>query len=161
MIAVLASRWLPWLPLYGTLGIIVIAHLINRVPYGTRVMNSALGQVHRDLEEIAQVCGTKTPTIMRRVVLPLVKPSVVYLAVWTAMLSFQEVTMALFLSGPHNTVLSVSIWSLMGSRQPGDGCRRSRCDGVYHGSVDVRCSEDCGACSNGAHQPRCRRAAFV
>jgi ABC-type Fe3+ transport system permease subunit len=28
------------------------------------------------------------------------------------MLSFQEVTMALFLSGPHNSVLSVSIWSL-------------------------------------------------
>jgi ABC-type Fe3+ transport system permease subunit len=49
---------------------------------------------------------------MRRIVLPLIKPSVVYLAVWTAMLSFQEVTMALFLSGPHNSVLSVSIWSL-------------------------------------------------
>lgn len=75
-------------------------------------MNSALGQVHRELEEIAQVCGTKTPTIMGRIVLPLIKPSVVYLAVWTAMLSFQEVTMALFLSGPHNNVLSVSIWGL-------------------------------------------------
>lgn len=112
MIGIMASRWLPWLPLSGTLGIIIIAHLINRVPYGTRVMNSALGQVHRELEEIAQVCGTKTPTIMRRVVLPLIKPSVVYLAVWTAMLSFQEVTMALFLSGPHNHVLSVSIWGL-------------------------------------------------
>jgi iron(III) transport system permease protein len=112
MIAILASRWLPWLPLSGTLGIIMVAHLINRVPYGTRVMNSALGQVHRELEEIAQVCGTRTPTIMRRVVLPLIRPSVVYLAIWTAMLSFQEVTMALFLSGPHNNVLSVSIWAL-------------------------------------------------
>lgn len=112
MIAILASRWLPWLPLSGTLGIIMVAHLITRVPYGTRVMNSALGQVHRELEEIGQICGTRTPTIMRRVVLPLIKPSVVYLAVWTAMLSFQEVTMALFLSGPHNSVLSVSIWGL-------------------------------------------------
>jgi iron(III) transport system permease protein len=112
MIAILASRWLPWLPLSGTLGIIMVAHLITRMPYGTRVMNSALSQVHRELEEIAQVCGTQTPTIMRRVILPLVRPSVVYLAVWTAMLSFQEVTMALFLSGPHNSVLSVSIWAL-------------------------------------------------
>jgi iron(III) transport system permease protein len=112
MIAILASRWFPWLPLSGTLAIIMIAHLINRVPYGTRVMNSALGQVHRELEEIAQICGTRTPTIMRRVVLPLIRPSVVYLTVWTAMLSFQEVTMALFLSGPHNSVLSVSIWAL-------------------------------------------------
>lgn len=112
MIGILASRWLPWLPLSGTIGIIVIAHLINRMPYGTRVMNSALAQVHRELEEIAQVCGTRTPTIMRTVILPLIKPSVIYLVVWTVMLSFQEVTMALFLSGPQNHVLSVSIWEL-------------------------------------------------
>ncbi|MBI3001072.1 MAG: ABC transporter permease subunit [Deltaproteobacteria bacterium] len=75
-------------------------------------MNSALAPVHRELEECAQVCGTKTPTIMRRIILPLIKPSTIYLAVWTAMLSFQEVTMALFLSGPQNHVLSVSIWEL-------------------------------------------------
>ena len=112
MLGILASRWLAWLPLSGTIGIIVIAHMINRMPYGTRVMNSALGQVHHELEEIAQVCGTKTPTVMRTIILPLVKPSVVYLAVWTAMLSFQEVTMALFLSGPQNHVLAVSIWEL-------------------------------------------------
>jgi iron(III) transport system permease protein len=49
---------------------------------------------------------------MRRIILPLIKTSTIYLAVWTAMLSFQEVTMALFLSGPHNNVLSVSIWVL-------------------------------------------------
>ena len=161
MIAVLASRWLPWLPLSGTLGIIVIAHLINRVPYGTRVMNSALGQVHRDLEEIAQVCGTKTPTIMRRVVLPLVKPSVVYLAVWTAMLSFQEVTMALFLSGPHNTVLSVSIWSLWEAGSLGTAAAAAVAMVSIMGVLMFGVLKIAGRAANGAHQPRCRRAAFV
>jgi len=112
MIGILFARWVPWLPFAGTLGIIVIAHVLNRMPYGTRVMNSALAQVHKELEEVAQVCGTKTPTIMRTVVFALVKPSIVYLAVWTAMLTFQEVTMALFLAGPRNHVLSVSIWEL-------------------------------------------------
>jgi iron(III) transport system permease protein len=71
-----------------------------------------LSQVHPELEESAQVCGMRNATLMRRIVLPLVKPSLLYLAIWTAMLSFQEVTMALFLSGPHNQVLSVSIWEL-------------------------------------------------
>ena len=112
MVGILASIWLPWLPIAGTLGIIVAAHVINRLPYGTRIMNSALSQVHHELEESAQVCGTKNATVMRRIVFPLVKPSVIYLAIWTAMLSFQEVTMALFLSGPQNQVLSVSIWEL-------------------------------------------------
>lgn len=112
MLGILASRWLPWLPLSGTVGIIVVAHIINRISYGTRVMNSALTQVHHELEEVAQVCGTGTPTIMRTIILPLIKPSVIYLVLWTAMLSYQEVTMALFLSGPQNQVLSVSIWQL-------------------------------------------------
>jgi iron(III) transport system permease protein len=110
MLGILALKWVPWLPLAGTLGIIVIAHLINRLPYGTRITNGALLQVHRELEESAQMSGARELTIMRRVLLPLVKPALVYLALWTALLSLQEVTMALFLSAPQNRVLSVSIW---------------------------------------------------
>jgi len=119
MLGILASKWLPWLSFSGTLGIIVIAHLINRLPYGTRVTNAALAQVHRELEESAQVCGTRNVTIMWRIVVPLVKPSLLYLALWTALLSFQEVTLALFLSGPHNQVVSVNIWELWGSGEIG------------------------------------------
>jgi len=110
MLGILASIWLPWLPVSGTLAIIIIAQVINRIPYGTRVNNAALSQVHRELEESAQVCGTKNVTIMWRIVVPLIKPSLLYLTVWTAVLSFQEVSMALFLSGPRNQVLSVNIW---------------------------------------------------
>jgi iron(III) transport system permease protein len=112
MLGILALKWVAWLPLAGTLGIIVIAHLINRLPYGTRITNGALVQVHRELEESAEMSGARELTIMRRILLPLIKPALVYLALWTALLSLQEVTMALFLSGPQNRVLSVSIWEL-------------------------------------------------
>jgi iron(III) transport system permease protein len=112
MIGILCSVYWPSLQLSGSLSVIVIAHIVNRLPFGTRITNSALAQVHPELEESAQVCGSRQATIMWRIVYPLVKPSVIYLALWTAMLSFQEVTMALFLSGPHNQVLSVAIWEL-------------------------------------------------
>jgi len=112
MIGILASVYFPALPLSGTLAVIVVAHIINRLPFGTRITNAALAQVHPELEESAQVCGSRHATIMWRIVCPLVKPSLIYLVLWTAMLSFQEVTMALFLSGPHNQVLSVAIWEL-------------------------------------------------
>jgi ABC-type Fe3+ transport system permease subunit len=56
---------------------------------------------------------------MWRILLPLIKPSLVYLALWTALLSLQEVTMALFLSGPNNRVLSVSVWDLWQAGQQG------------------------------------------
>jgi iron(III) transport system permease protein len=112
MLAIFASRWIPWLPFGGTIAIIVLADLIVRLPYGTRLANAALAQVHRELEEAARMSGANTSATMVRVLFPLVKPSIVYLAVWTGLLTLQEVSMALFLSGPQNIVLSVSIFQL-------------------------------------------------
>src|SRR5690606_24499192 len=112
MFGIVAAVTLPAIPVTGTLGLIAVAHFVHRLPYGTRVANSALLQVHRELEECAQVCGARTLTIMWRIIAPLIKPSLLFLVLWTAVLSFQEVSMALFLAGPHNRVVSVAIWQL-------------------------------------------------
>ena len=112
MLGILASKWLPWLPILGTLGIIITADVINRLSYGTRVTNAALVQIHSDLEECAQLCGLSNIAIMWRIIMPLIKPSLVFAGVWTALLTFREVTMALFLSESHNRVISVSVWYL-------------------------------------------------
>lgn len=112
MTGLVLSRWFSWLPLYGTVGIIVIAHSISRLPYGTRVMNAALLQVHSELEESARICGAQEVTVMWRVLVPLVRPSIFSVAILTALLSFREVTMALLLSGPENAVLATRVWLL-------------------------------------------------
>ncbi len=112
MLGIVFSLWFPNLPLLGTLGIIVAANVINRLSYGTRITNAALVQVQQELEECAQLCGARNATIMWRIIVPLVKPSLVYAGLWTAMLTFREVSMALMLSESHNRVLSVSIWGL-------------------------------------------------
>jgi iron(III) transport system permease protein len=119
MAGIVALKWMPWLPFAGTLGVIAIAHVIARLPYATRLTNGALLQVHHELEESAQTSGARNLTIMWRILLPLIKPALVYLALWTALLSLQEVTMALFLSGPNNRVLSVSVWDLWQAGQQG------------------------------------------
>jgi iron(III) transport system permease protein len=112
ILGLLAARWLPWLPLQGTLTIIVLANVINQLSYVTRVTNSALVQVQSDLEECAQLCGLNNLSILRRIVAPLIKPSLIFAGLWTAMLTFREVTMALFLSESHNRVLAVTVWQL-------------------------------------------------
>ncbi len=112
MLGIVASLWFPNLPLLGTLAIIVVANVINRLSYGTRITNAALVQVQQELEECAQLCGARNATVMWRIIVPLVKPSLVYAGLWTAMLTFREVSMALMLSESHNRVLSVSIWGL-------------------------------------------------
>ena len=46
-------------PLYGTLTLLVIVHIIQRLSFGTRVTNSAIIAVSEELEEAAEVCGSK------------------------------------------------------------------------------------------------------
>jgi iron(III) transport system permease protein len=122
MLGILMAVKLPWLPLAGTLAIIVIANVIARLPYGTRMANAAFLQVNRDLEEAAHMSGAGARLTATRILLPLIKPSAVYLAVWTGLLTMQEVSMALFLWGPENTVLSVSIFQLWTNGLVGPAC---------------------------------------
>jgi iron(III) transport system permease protein len=112
MIAILASRWFPFFPVRGSIAIIVLANVVNRLAYGTRITNAALLQVGRDLEESAWTCGSGTSSVIRRILVPLIRPSLAYAGMWTAMLVFREVTMALILLETSNAVLATSIWTI-------------------------------------------------
>ncbi|MFM9972833.1 MAG: ABC transporter permease [Burkholderiales bacterium] len=105
------------LPLYGSLAIIMIAHVVAYISLGTRMVNGALIQIHLDLENAALVCGASPPRVIQKIVLPLLLPSLAYTAIWVALLSYRETTMAIFLQRPDNVVLSSKIWELwMGTK---------------------------------------------
>jgi iron(III) transport system permease protein len=110
VLAIVAARYVPWLPLYQTLGIIILANSINRLSYVTRITNAALLQVGKELEESAHVCGARRLGTIGWVIAPLISPSLLFGGLWTGLLVFREVTMALMLAGPKNEVLSVRIW---------------------------------------------------
>ena len=101
-----------WVPLAGTLFIIGLAHAIASLAPATRVTNAALLQIHPQLVEAAQICRARESVSMSRVIMPLMKSSLLYGGLWTALLSAREVTMALFLAGTNNVVFSVGIWEL-------------------------------------------------
>lgn len=102
-------------PLYGTIFIIILAHTINWVAYGTRTTNSVMIQVHRELEEAGKVAGVSSPRIFMRIVLPLVAAGVFNSWIWISMLSYREVTMALTLYTRQNAVISTVVWQFWGS----------------------------------------------
>lgn len=110
ILSLLVRMWFPAFPFYGSVTILVVAHVVTRISYGTRVTNAALVQVGRELEEAAYICGTKQLVVWWKVIVPIIGRSLVFLAFWTALLSFREVSMALMLSGPDNQVLSTYIW---------------------------------------------------
>jgi iron(III) transport system permease protein len=99
-------------PLYGTVWLLLSLFVIARLSYATRMTNGTLLQLHRDLEEAATMSGGATGTVMRRVLLPLLTPTLIYAWLWTALLTFRELTLAVLLTTRDNLTLPVVVWSI-------------------------------------------------
>jgi iron(III) transport system permease protein len=102
-----------FLPIYGTMSILIIVYVIVRLSYGTRMTNSALIQINRELEESAQVGGASTFGVLRSVLIPLLTPTLLYSWIWVALLSYRELTLPVILSSSTNLPFSVLIWGYM------------------------------------------------
>lgn len=100
------------LPIYGTIFILIFGNTIKYLGWGTRSVNSTMIQIHKELEEAGQVHGMARLQVLRKVILPLIGPSLLNGWMWIALLSLREVTMALMLYSTRNVVISTQIWSL-------------------------------------------------
>jgi len=103
--------WLP-VPVYGTVWIIVIALSTRSLAYCTRLMSSAYIQIHQELEEAAALSGAGFGSTVRRVILPLVWPSVSGGWLWVFVQALRDSTLALMLFTVTNETLSVRLWAL-------------------------------------------------
>ena len=97
-------------PLYGTIFVLMAVYVVCWISFGTRVLNNSMIQVHRELEEAAQVGGASTWRILLKVIVPLIKPGLIYAWIWTSLSAYRELTMAVFLASPKSQVLSTYIW---------------------------------------------------
>jgi len=98
--------------LYGTLALILFVYVIQHLAFGSRMTNAALIQVHAELEEAAQASGASTFQTIRRVLVPLLRPALLYAWLFLALISFRELTVATMLFSPKNITLPVVVWSL-------------------------------------------------
>lgn len=98
-------------PIYGTIVIIALAHIIMFMSFATRTLNGAMIQIHPDLEEAGRTSGASLVRVLRRVTVPLLKPAVFFAWFWALLLSLREVTVAVMLSSPDNIVLPVLIFT--------------------------------------------------
>jgi iron(III) transport system permease protein len=114
-LAYLGLAYRDYFPLYGTVAIIVLAHTINWIAYGTRTTNSVMIQVHRELEEAGRVAGASAPRVLGKIILPLIAAGVLNSWIWIGMLSYREVTMSLTLLTRGNVVISTVVWQFWGS----------------------------------------------
>jgi iron(III) transport system permease protein len=100
------------IPIYGTIWILLIVFVIDRLSYGTRMTNGGLIQLNRELDESAYVSGATTFGAMRSVLVPLLAPTLTYAWLWIAIMTFRELTLAAMLTTYDNMTMSVLVWSL-------------------------------------------------
>jgi len=99
-----------FIPLYGTLWIIALAFLIRYIPYTVRSISAAVMQIHKELEESAQVCRATEIGAFFKITVPLVAPALINAWIWVAMHACRAVSASLMLYSAQNEILSTRIW---------------------------------------------------
>jgi spermidine/putrescine transport system permease protein len=80
-----------------------IAHTVVALPYTLLIIASRLAGFDSSLEEAAMDLGADYPTMLRRIVFPLIFPAMVSAWLTAFTVSFDEFALALFLSGTQPT----------------------------------------------------------
>ncbi|MBT3914953.1 MAG: iron ABC transporter permease [Rhodospirillaceae bacterium] len=96
---------------YGTVWVLILAYSY-RFAVTTRLNRAGLMQLHKELEEASYAAGGTWLTTVRRIVLPLMGPSIMASMVLLFIIGFREFTIPLILMSEDNMVLSVILWRL-------------------------------------------------
>ena len=97
------------IPLYNTLGIMILAYVVLFLPYTIQYVTSSFTQISGSLEAAARVFGGSPGYIFRRVTLPLIMKGVVAGWTMTFIIAFRELITASLIAPPNTLVVSTYI----------------------------------------------------
>src|SRR5262249_34508779 len=106
------------IPVYNTIWILLIAYVAMYLPYGMRFISSGLTQIHKELEESAEVSGARVRQVFLRILLPLLLPVLLAAWIYIFVLAGRELSASVFLVGAGTHVrgtTSLSVWAEGGS----------------------------------------------
>ncbi len=96
----------------------VVALAVSLLPQGIRSISGGVVQVQMELQEAARASGASMATTMRRIFLPLARPSLVGAWLYVFIGSFNALGAVLFLQSANNQLFSTLLWSFFSSSQP-------------------------------------------
>lgn len=86
--------------LTGTPWILLIAYIIIKVPFSLRVLKAAFTAMNRSWEEAAQIMGASYLTVLRRILIPAILPTLAALTALNFNSLLDDYDVAVFLSHP-------------------------------------------------------------
>ncbi len=97
------------IPLYNTMGIMVLAYVVLFLPYTVQYVNSSLMQISPSLIFAGKICGANSSYILRKITIPLIFKGIASGWMMTFIISFRELVTASLISPPDVLVVSTFI----------------------------------------------------
>ncbi len=108
----LYAMFLEW-GLNGTLLGFVIAHLIVALPFSIIAISNALEGFDQSIEDAAVLCGASPWEARFRVTLPSISHGLFSAGIFSFLISWDEVVLAIFMASPTLQTLPVKIWGTL------------------------------------------------
>ncbi|MGH7798792.1 MAG: ABC transporter permease [Candidatus Binatia bacterium] len=93
--------------IYGTVSVLVLAIIIKEMPLGTQIIKAGVLQISNELEEASSASGANWLTSFRRILLPLLRPTMMAVAIITFISAARDIPTVIFLSTHHTRTLSL------------------------------------------------------
>jgi putative spermidine/putrescine transport system permease protein len=103
--------WLVFFRSNGTMFGVLVAHLVLCAPFAYRPVAVSLRQIDASLAEAAVILGATQRQTLTKVILPILRPGITAALLFSFIISFDELTVTMFLVGPEFTTLPVAIYS--------------------------------------------------
>jgi iron(III) transport system permease protein len=108
-----------WLPIYGTLWLLVLVFVARGLPVGSRFFTATMVQIGAELEESARIHGGSWLRTFARIWVPLLRPAILGAWILLFVIAVRVLDLAVLLAGPGSRMLSVDIffWTVTGRQE--------------------------------------------
>ena len=97
----------------GTFASFALSHLVIALPFSVITTTNALRSFDENIEKAAIVCGATRTQALVRVTLPAIMPGIAAGGLFSFLISWDEVVLAIFMSSPTLQTLPVKMWSAL------------------------------------------------
>lgn len=96
--------------LYDTFTLLVVVGIAKHIPYAVRAETAALTQVAGELLDAAKIMGIRTSLLLRRILIPLLRPSMFAAFVMMLISGMKELSLVILLVGTRTPLLTTYVY---------------------------------------------------